>query len=237
EYAIKNPVSGSEHSTLWLPIDSKFPQEDYLRVQEAAESGDPAQVQAAENALLKTIRNAAKEISSKYICPPHTTDYAIMFLATEGLHAEVLRQPSLVDELLQNHRIFVAGPTTLAAILCSFRAGYQTLAIERRASEVWTILGAIKTEFSKFGDVLAKVKTHLNRASNQIDQTGVRSRAMERHLRSVEEMPEIEAAQILTLPSPGFGDPEWNGHPETDEAEESVEEPPALFANQDNDPF
>ena len=238
EYAIKNPVSGSEHSsTLWLPIDSKFPQEDYLRVQEAAESGDPAQVQAAENALLKTIRNAAKEISSKYICPPHTTDYAIMFLATEGLHAEVLRQPALVDELLQNHRIFVAGPTTLAAILCSFRAGYQTLAIERRASEVWKVLGAIKTEFGRFGDVLAKVKTHLHRASNQIDQTGVRTRAMERHLRSVEEMPEIEATQVLNLPSPDFGDPKWNGYPEIAEIEEQAEEPSGLFANQDKDLF
>lgn len=200
EYAVRLPGQRDDPTgQCWLPIDSKFPQEDYLRIQEAADAGDADRLQTAVEALARTIRNSAKDICAKYVCPPHTTDFAIMFLSTEGLHAEVLRQPALVDTLQQQYRIIVAGPTTLLAILSSLRMGFQTLAIEQRASEVWRILGAIKTEFSKFGDVLAKVKRQIDTASRTIDETGVRSRAMEKHLRSVEQMPEIEASQVLSL--------------------------------------
>lgn len=185
---------------MWLPIDSKFPQEDYLRLQEAAEKGDPDAVQKATDDLARTVRTAARDIHDKYVNPPSTTDFGIMFLATEGLYAEVLRQPALVEELQHRYRVVVAGPTTLAAILSSLRLGFQTLVIAQRASEVWRVLGAIKTEFGKFGEVLDKVKRQLNTASQTIEDTGVRTRAIERKLRSVEQLPEAEAAAILALP-------------------------------------
>jgi DNA recombination protein RmuC len=203
EYAVRLPGPKSDpDACLWLPIDSKFPQEDYLRVQAAAEGGDPEAVQKATDALARTVRLAAKDVNEKYINPPSTTDFAIMFLATEGLYAEVLRQPALVEELLHRHRVVVAGPTTLAAILSSLRMGFQTLAIEQRAAEVWKVLAAVKTEFAKFGAVLDKVGRQLNAASRTIEETGVRTRAMERSLRSVEQLPEDEARKILELPVP-----------------------------------
>ena len=204
EYAIRLPGPKNDRGAcVWLPIDSKFPQEDYLRLQEAAERADPTAVQAATDALARTVRAAAKDIHDKYVNPPNTTDFGIMFLATEGLYAEVLRQPAFVEDLQQRYRVVVAGPTTLAAILSSLRIGFQTLVIEQRAAEVWRVLGAIKTEFGKFGDMLDKVKRQLNTASRTIEQTGVRSRAMERRLRSVEQLPEAEAAEILALPATG----------------------------------
>ncbi|MFM9903243.1 MAG: DNA recombination protein RmuC [Pyrinomonadaceae bacterium] len=210
EFAIKLPGPKDDPSiSVWLPIDSKFPQEDYLKVQDAADSGDPILMQTAVDGLARAVRIAAKDISGKYVCPPHTTDFAIMFLATEGLHAEILRQPALVDELQRTHRVVIAGPTTLSAIMSSLRMGFQTLAVEKRASEVWQVLGAIKTEFGKFGTVLAKVKKQLNTASKTIDATGVRSRAMERHLKSVEEMPELEVTEILALGDPILDATEW----------------------------
>ncbi|GBD26792.1 hypothetical protein HRbin30_02134 [bacterium HR30] len=202
EYAIRLPGPKDEPNTVvWLPIDSKFPQEGYLRLQEAAEKGDPDAVQQAQDELARAVRIAARDIRDKYIDPPHTTDFAIMFLATEGLYAEVLRQPALVEQLLQEYRIVVAGPTTLAAILSSLRMGFRTLAIEQRAAEVWKVLGAVKTEFGKFGQVLAKVKRQLNTATRTIEETGVRTRAMERRLRAVEELPEEEASALLELPA------------------------------------
>jgi DNA recombination protein RmuC len=150
----------------------------------------------------------AQKIQEKYLDPPGTTDFGIMFLATEGLYAEALRQPGLVPELQQRHRIVVAGPTTLAAILSSLRMGFQTLAIEKRASEVWEVLGAVKTEFGKFGEVLSKVKRQLGTVRRTIDQAEVRTRAMERRLRSVEVLPEAEAGEILALePGPEPGGP------------------------------
>jgi DNA recombination protein RmuC len=204
EYAVRLPGPKSDPGDcVWLPIDSKFPQEDYLRLQEAAEKADPDAVQTAADALARTVRSAAKDIHDKYVDPPGTTDFGIMFLATEGLHAEVLRQPALVEELLHRYRVVVAGPTTLAAILSSLRMGFQTLAIEQRAAEVWRVLGAIKTEFGKFGDVLDKVKRQLNSASRTIEDTGVRSRAIVRKLRSLEQLPEAEASKILALPGAG----------------------------------
>jgi DNA recombination protein RmuC len=170
-----------------------------LRVQEAAEKGDSDAVQRATDALARTLSAAAQNIHDKYIDPPRTTDFAIMFLATEGLYAEALRQPSLVDELQQRHRVVIAGPTTLAAILSSLRMGFQTVAIEQRATEVWNVLAAVKTEFAKFGDVLEKVKRQLQTATRSIEDTGVRTRAMERKLRVVEQLPEAEAATVLEL--------------------------------------
>jgi len=202
EYAVRLPGPKDDPAAcVWLPIDSKFPQEDYLRLQEAAEKADPEAVQKATDALSRTIRAAAKDIHDKYVSPPSTTDFGVMFLATEGLHAEVLRQPTLVDDLLHQYRVVAAGPTTLAAILSSLRMGFQTLAIEQRAGEVWKVLGAVKTEFGKFGEVMDKVKRQLNTASRTIDESGVRTRAMERKLRSVEQLPDEEAARILELPA------------------------------------
>ena len=201
EFAVRLPGPRDAPDTqVWLPIDSKFPQEDYLRLQGAAERGEAEAVQAALEGLNRAVRGAARDIRDKYLNPPATTDFAIMFLATEGLYAEVLRQPALVEELQRVYRVVVAGPTTLAAILSSLRMGFQTLAIERRASEVWRILGAVKTEFGKFGQVLEKVQRQLHTASRTLEETGVRSRALERRLRVVEQLPAAEAAEVLELP-------------------------------------
>jgi DNA recombination protein RmuC len=204
EFAVRLPGQFDDPDrALWLPIDSKFPQEDYLRLQEAADQGDSDGVQKAADALGRTIKGEAQKIQEKYLDPPGTTDFGIMFLATEGLYAEALRQPGLVSELQQKHRIVVVGPTTLAAFLSSLRMGFQTLAIEKRASEVWEVLGAVKTEFGKFGDVLDKVEKQLGTASRTIEQAGVRTRAMERKLRSVEQMPESDSREVLALSSAG----------------------------------
>ena len=203
EYAIRLPGAKDEPgSCVWLPIDSKLPQEDYIRIQDAADLGDREATQRATEALARAIRLAAQDIHRKYVKPPHTTDFAVMFLATEGLYAEVVRQPALVDDLQQRYRVVVAGPTTLAALLSSLRMGFQTLAIEQQAVEVWRVLGGVKTEFARFHDVLTKVKRQLDTASHTIDQTGVRTRAMERKLRAVEQLPDDEAERVLDLASP-----------------------------------
>lgn len=217
EYAIRLPGPKDDpEACVWLPIDSKFPQEDYVRLQDAADKADPEAVQAATDALARAVRVAAKDIHDKYVNPPSTTDFGIMFLATEGLYAEVLRQPALVDDLQQQYRIVLSGPTTLVAILSSLRMGFQTLAIEQRTSEVWRVLGAIKTEFGKFGEVLDKVKRQLNTASNTIEQTGVRSRAMERKLREVEQLPQEEVSAVLALPSEDDGGVEMADEDDTE---------------------
>jgi DNA recombination protein RmuC len=207
EFAVRLPGPKDDpDACVWLPIDSKFPQEDYLRLQEAAERADPGAVQASLDALARTVRSAAKDIHDKYLDPPNTTDFGIMFLATEGLYAEVMRQPGFVEDLQNRYRVVVAGPTTLAALLSSLRMGFQTLAIEQRAVEVWRVLAAIKTEFGRFGEVLDRVKRQLHTASRTIEETGVRSRAIERRLRSVEKLPEPEALGILALPAAGEED-------------------------------
>jgi len=204
EFAIRLPGATEDPSQcVWLPIDSKFPQEDYLRLVEASENGDVAAVQQAQGALIRSIQDSAKDVSAKYLNPPLTTDFAILFLPTEGLYSEALRHPGLVERLQREHRIVVAGPTTLAAVLNSLRVGFRTLAIEQRSSEVWKVLGAVKHEFGKFGDVLEKVKRHLDAAGRTIDDTGVRTRAMQRRLRSVEELPADTTAALLDL---GQGD-------------------------------
>jgi DNA recombination protein RmuC len=201
EFAIRLPGRPDDPDSLvWLPVDSKFPQEDWLRLQEASEQGDSEGVQKAADALARTLKQEAQKIQEKYLDPPNTTDFGIMFLATEGLYAEALRQPELVPHLQEQFRIVVAGPTTLAAILSSLRMGFQTLAIEKRASEVWDVLGAVKTEFGKFGEVLGKVKRQLGTASKTIDAAATRTRAMERKLRAVQELPENEADSLLQLP-------------------------------------
>lgn len=200
EFAIRLPgPSDDPDRCVWLPIDSKFPQEDYLRLVEASDSGDVAAVQQAQGSLIRSIQESARDVSTKYLNPPLTTDFAILFLPTEGLYAEALRHTGLVERLQREHRIVVAGPTTLAAVLNSLRIGFRTLAIEQRSSEVWKVLGAVKHEFGKFGDVLEKVKRQLESAGRTIDETGVRTRAMERRLRSVEELPAEAAAAMLDL--------------------------------------
>jgi DNA recombination protein RmuC len=198
EFAIRLPgTGGSADSHLWLPIDAKFPREDYERLLDAQERADADAATAAGAALERRLRDEAKTIAGKYIEPPHTTDFAILFLPIEGLYAEALRRGGLVDSLQRDHRIVVAGPTTLAATLNSLRMGFRTLAIEKRSSEVWQVLGAVKTEFGKFGEVLAKTRKKLSEAADVIDSAGVRTRAIERKLRSVESMEPGEARRLL----------------------------------------
>ena len=200
EFAIRLPgASDDPKQCVWLPIDSKFPQEDYLRLVEASDNGDAGAVQSAQGALIRSIQDSAKDVSTKYLNPPLTTDFAILFLPTEGLYAEALRHPGLVERLQREHRIVVAGPTTLAAVLNSLRIGFRTLAIEQRSSEVWKVLGAVKHEFGKFGGVLDKVKRQLDTAGRTLEETGVRTRAMERKLRSVEALPADAATEMLEL--------------------------------------
>jgi DNA recombination protein RmuC len=183
-------------SQLWLPIDAKFPTEDFERLLDAQERADAAGAEVAGKALEARIRAEAKSISEKYIEPPYTTDFAILFLPSESLYAEVLRRPGLMDSLQREYRITLAGPTTLLAMLNSLQMGFRTLALEKRSSEVWQVLGAVKTEFGKFGDVLAKVKAQTQTVLNTLDSAEQRSRAMGRALKTVEAMPE-EAAQKL----------------------------------------
>ena len=200
EFAVRLPgPSDDPDSCMWMPIDSKFPQEDYLRRLAAADEGDQDGVLAARKELVRGIKKAAGDIAGKYLDPPRTTDFAFLFLPTEGLYAEVVREPGLVEDLQASHRVVIAGPTTLLAQLNSLRLGFRTLAIEKRSSEVWEVLGAVKSEFGKFGDVLAKVKKQLNTAATTIEQTETRTRAMERKLRSVEELPDSSAVGLLGL--------------------------------------
>ncbi len=200
EFAVRLPGPDSARERpLWLPIDAKFPQEDYARLQAAVEAGDAEALTVATTALVRTVRLAAQDIQAKYVAPPHTTDFAVLFLPTEGLYAEVLRQPGFVEALQQDFRVVVAGPTTLAALLNSLRMGFRTLAIEQRASEVWQVLAAVKTEFGKYGDVLDRVKKQLEAASNTLDETGTRARAITRKLRDVETLPAGESEPLLAL--------------------------------------
>ncbi len=190
EFALRLP--GHDDGPVWLPIDAKFPQEDYQRLVEASERGDAIAVTDAGKALESRIRGQARLIRDKYIAVPHTTDFGILFLPSEGLYAEILRRPALADNIQRDFRILIAGPTTLGAFLNSLQMGFRTLAIQQRASEVWTVLGAVKTEFDKFGTVLSAVKKKLNEATDQIEQTEVRTRAITRKLRDVEGAPIAE---------------------------------------------
>jgi DNA recombination protein RmuC len=196
EFAIRLPGPEDGRTPMWMPIDAKFPKEQYERLVDAADRADAEGVASAGRELEQVVRLEAKKISEKYLSPPLTTDFAILFLPTEGLYAEVLRRPGLTDELQRVHRVSIAGPSTLAAQLNALQMGFRTLALEKRSSEVWQVLGAVKTEFARFGEALAKTKATLERAAKNIDDAEVRSRAMARQLKSVEALP-AEAAQHL----------------------------------------
>ena len=197
DFAIKLPGKSSDGVPLWLPIDAKFPNEDYERLLDAQERADAVAAEAAAKGLEMRIRLEAKSISEKYVEPPYTTDFAILFLPTEGLYAEVLRRPGLMEALQREHRITLAGPTTLLAMLSSLQMGFRTLALEKRSSEVWQVLGAVKTEFGKFGDVLAKVKSQTETVLKTLDSAETRSRAMGRALKKVEALPDGQVQALI----------------------------------------
>jgi DNA recombination protein RmuC len=197
DFAIRLPGRGEGQSVVWLPIDAKFPNEDYERLLAAQHAADAAGAEAAGKALEARIRAEAKSIVQKYVEPPHTTDFAILFLPTEGLYAEVLRRPGLMEALQREHRITLAGPTTLLAMLNSLQMGFRTLALEKRSSEVWQVLGAVKTEFGKFGEVLARVKDQTQTVLNTLERAQIRSNVMNRALKSVDALPETQAQTLL----------------------------------------
>ncbi|MDQ2917746.1 MAG: DNA recombination protein RmuC [Pseudomonadota bacterium] len=197
EYAIKLPGRGDDGKPCWLPIDCKFPLEDWQRLQDALERADVPAADAARKALADFLRTQAKVIRDKYVDPPHTTDFAILFLPTEGLYAEMMARAGFAEVLQRDSRVLVTGPMNLAALLNSLQMGFRTLAIEQRSSEVWRTLGAVKTEFAKFGEVLAKTKERIDKASEELERAGVRRRVLERHLRTVDALPEPEAAKLI----------------------------------------
>ncbi len=199
DFAIKLPGKSDNGEPLWLPIDAKFPNEDYERLLDAQSRADVVGAETAGKALEVRIRLEAKSIADKYIEPPYTTDFAILFLPTEGLYAEVLRRPGLIEVLQREHRITLAGPTTLLAMLNSLQMGFRTLALEKRSSEVWQVLGAVKTEFGKFGDVLARVKSQTESVLKTIDNAETRSRAMNRALKNVEALPDNQVPSLIQI--------------------------------------
>jgi len=200
EYAIKLPGrEAGDGAPVWLPVDAKFPVEDYQRMLEAQERADPAGVELALKGLETRVKQSAKDIQGKYIDPPRTTDFGIMFLPTEGLYAEVLRRTGLAETLQRECRVIVAGPTTLAALLNSLQMGFRTLAIEKRSSEVWQLLGAVKTQFGQFGGLLEKVHKKLDQASNTIEDAARKSRTIERKLKDVEEVPAEHVGELLSF--------------------------------------
>jgi DNA recombination protein RmuC len=200
DFAVRMP-NGANGAPLWLPIDAKFPQEDYARLQDAAERGDLAAIEDAGRALETRIRGEAKSIRDKYVSPPHTTDFALLFLPTEGLYAEVLRRPGLVETMQRDCKVVVVGPTTLAAILNSLQFGFRTLAIEQRSHEVWRLLNDVKRQFGLFGDLLVKVDEKLRQASNTIGDATKKTRFIQGKLNAVEALPEQEAALVLPEPT------------------------------------
>jgi DNA recombination protein RmuC len=200
EYAIRLPGRDA-HSQVWLPIDSKFPIADYEQLVAAQERADPVAVEEAARALESRLRLEAKQIREKYIEPPATTDFAILFVPIEGLYAEALRRPGLVDALQQEHRVTIVGPMNLAGLLNSLQMGFRTLAIEQRSSEVWQLLGAVKTEFGRFGEVLAATKRQIDTVARSIESAETRTRQMARKLKEVEEIPESKTRQLFDAES------------------------------------
>lgn len=199
EFAVKFPGHSEGDGPLWLPIDSKFPHEAYDRLSKAADHGDSEAVDAAGWELENSVRMAARDIAQKYIAPPYSTDMGVLFLPTEGLYAEIIRRPGLVEALQREFRVSVAGPTTLAAFLSSLRMGFRTLAIQKRSGEVWQVLGAVKTEFIKYTDVMKRVKQRLTQASDEIDKVAIRQRAINQKLKDVETLPEVAATSLLSI--------------------------------------
>ena len=210
DFAVRLPGRQEGGPGLWLPIDAKFPSEDYERLLAAQQQADVAGVEQAGRALEASVRQQARSVSEKYISPPHTTDFAIVFLPSEGLYAEVLRRPGLVETLQRECRVVIAGPTTLLAMLNSLQMGFRTLALEKRSSEVWQVLGAVKTEFGKFGDVLARVKAQTQTVLNSLDSAEQRSRVMGRALQQVQALPQAEASMLLPA-DPGAAADEREG--------------------------
>jgi DNA recombination protein RmuC len=199
DFAIKLPGKSVDGTPLWLPIDAKFPNEDYERLLDAQDRADAPAAELAAKALEARIRLEAKSIAEKYVEPPYTTDFAILFLPSEGLYAEVLRRPGLMDVLQREHRITLAGPTTLTAMLSSLQMGFRTLALEKRSSEVWQVLGAVKNEFGKFGDVLSRIRTQTQSVLNTLDQAQTRTNVMSRALKTVEALPDNQTQALLPL--------------------------------------
>ena len=199
DFAIKLPGRSEDGVSVWLPIDAKFPREDYERLLEAQNRSDAPAAESAAKALEARIRQEAKTISQSYVAPPYTTDFAILFLPVEGLYAEVLRRPGLMDSLQRDHRVTLAGPTTLLAILNSLHMGFRTLALEKQASEVWKVLGAVKTEFERYGEWVAKVREQVHKAADTLDKADTRSKQMRRALKVVEALPEAEALARLPM--------------------------------------
>ena len=197
DFAIKLPGRRDDGLPLWLPIDAKFPREDYERLLDAQERADPVAVEVAGKAIEMRLRAEARTIREKYVAPPHTADFGILFVPTEGLYAEALRRPGLAEALQREHKIMLAGPTTLLATLNSLQMGFRTLALEKRSAEVWEVLGAVKTEFGKFGDVLAKARKKLDEASSTIDMAERRTRVMSRELKSVEALSDTRTQVLL----------------------------------------
>ena len=197
EYAVKLPGRDDDNGPVWLPVDAKFPQEDYLRLLEAQEQANIPLIEDTSRALEMRIRNEAKAIAEKYLAPPYTTEFGVMFLPIEGLYAEALRRPGLYDALMSEYRVVICGPTTLAAFLNSLQMGFRTLAVEKRSSEVWKLLGAVKTEFGKFGHLLDQTGRKLDAASKSIDLAARKTRTIERKLRTVQELPSEEAQLML----------------------------------------
>ena len=201
DFAIKLPGRSDDGTAVWLPIDAKFPREDYERLLDAQDRADPIAAEASAKAMESRIRQEAKSIAESYLAPPHTTDFAILFLPVEGLYAEVLRRPGLMDSLQRDYRVTLAGPTTLLAILNSLHMGFRTLALEKQASEVWKVLGAVKTEFDRYGEWVAKVREQVQKAADTLDRADTRSKQMRRVLKGVEALPEAEALARLPLDS------------------------------------
>lgn len=201
EFAIKIPSRTDEGKFVWLPIDSKFPQEDYIRICDAAENADKAAMEAATKALEQTVKNQAKTIAELYIDVPKTTDFAIMFLATEGLYAEVLRRPGLCEEIQTKYRVMICGPTTITAFLNTLRVGFRTIALDKKASEVWKVLGAVRTQYDKFEGLLLKVKKKIDEAGSTIEDAQKRNSIIQKNLKSVELIDSNEADSILGISS------------------------------------
>ena len=201
EFAVKLPGRGDRDKPMWLPIDSKFPKEDFEALQDAYDKALPELAEEYRKSFVKGMRKCAVDISSKYVDPPNTTDFAILFLPFESLYAEVLRTPGLFESIQREYKIIITGPTTLSALLNSLQMGFRTLAIEKRSGEVWQLLGAVKTEFGNFGGVLEKTQKKLQEASNVIEKAGARSRAIERKLRDVQELPKEDAVALIGKPN------------------------------------
>jgi DNA recombination protein RmuC len=200
DFAIRFPGRGGhDGEPVWLPIDAKFPRDDYERLLDAHDRADAVAAELAAKALENRIRTEAKSIAESYLAPPHTTDFAILFLPVEGLYAEVLRRPGLMDSLQRDYRVTLAGPTTLLAMLNSLHMGFRTLALEQQASEVWKVLGAVKTEFERYGDWVEKVREQVQKAADTLDRADTRSRQMRRALKNVEALPEGEAQALLPM--------------------------------------